>query len=247
MNKSTFLLLVGIGLLVRVITEPRHDPVAHQQMTAESRSKHKPVPAPQPIAETSAAAANTAPYSKDSSQVARKAPVKPTAPTTGVYQRSSGPNSPTIYQHSEGPNSPNIAGDGNQVTINPIPPARKLTDQQRQKLEFLLKSAGSHEIAMRHSQGDSEAQRFQDELETAIVRAGWKLRRPKFLIQEREQYGLWVLVQTDSPPPSGATGLLDALNDPAVGIGAKGMVVSGLEPGSFDLMVGSAEPMPGKR
>jgi hypothetical protein len=154
-----------------------------------------------------------------------------------------------IFQRSQAPNSPNTAvvGNGNTVTVNPRAPYRTLTKEQGDRLAALLKMIGPHDIAFRHTQGNEESQQFSDQLQNIIVtQAGWNPRRPKFLISMRETYGLWVFVHDANAPPDGAVKLLDALNDKTVALGAKGIEVPGLEPETFDLMVGLAEPSPTK-
>ena len=136
-------------------------------------------------------------------------------------------------------NSPVITGDGNTVTVNPSTPKRRLTKEQADRLESLVKAIGPHEIAFRHPIGNEESQEFSDQLQEIIIgRAGWKLRVPKLLIQLREQYGVWVFVKDGNNAPVAATMLLDALNDKGVNLDSKGMEIVGLDPDTIDLMVG---------
>lgn len=167
----------------------------------------------------------------------RPEPAKRFAPATPKVDRSV-----KIGNKNEFTNSPIVTGDGNTVNVNPIAPPRKLTKEQEDRLEALVKSIGPHEIAFRHSPGNDDAQQFADQLQGVIVtRGGWKSTRPKFLIAQREVYGVWVFVQSADAPPPAATMLLDALNDKFLALGAKGIEVPDLAPGSIDLMVGLPE------
>jgi hypothetical protein len=108
--------------------------------------------------------------------------------------------------------------------------------EQQKKLASLLRASGIFETAVRHTVGNADAQRYADTFANAITSSGWSLRQPKFLIPLKETFGVWVLVQDREHPANGATQLLEALH--ACGIEAQGIEVSGLDPGSFDLMVG---------
>jgi len=142
-------------------------------------------------------------------------------------------------------NSLIVTGDGNTVNVNPSTPGRTLTAQQESRLEALVKSIGPQEIGFRHSQGNDEAQRFSDKLQEIIVaRAGWKLKRPKFLIAQRETYGVWVFVKSADKPPPAAIMLLDALNDKDIALGAKGIEIPDLQPDAIDIMIGLQEIPP---
>jgi len=132
--------------------------------------------------------------------------------------------------------APNL---GSQTVNNFEPPQRVLSDSQKAILVAALKQAGAFEVAIRHSDGNAESQTYADQLAAAIQDAGWTLRRPKFLIATHESYGVWVLIKSANDIPVGAIKLVDALT--AAGIKVQGQPIEGLEPNTFDLVIGLNE------
>jgi hypothetical protein len=131
---------------------------------------------------------------------------------------------------------PQIASDVGEIKKQVVPNQRTLTAAQHDKIVELLRNAGKFELAVRHTEGNAEAQRYADMFSQAITDSGWTLRRPKFLIPEKETLGVWVMVQDREHPPDGASQLLEALR--AAGIDAQGVEVPALNPGTFDLVIG---------
>jgi phosphotransferase system glucose/maltose/N-acetylglucosamine-specific IIC component len=102
------------------------------------------------------------------------------------------------------------------------PYQRRLSKAQHMRLAGLVRRAGHYETAIRHSQGNMEAQIYADYFESAIKDAGWTVNpRPKFLIQERETTGLLIMVSDVNKAPPCAVILqksLEALRITAVGV-----------------------------
>lgn len=126
----------------------------------------------------------------------------------------------------------------NPTVINTSPPQRCVAGGQYDQLVSLLKAAGPHKTAIRHSNGNLESQRFADCIAKATTDAGWEvIPRPKFLIELVVVPGVRIFVRDISaPPPSGALELQRALM--AVGIDApaeNAEITSGLD---FEIFVG---------
>jgi hypothetical protein len=104
---------------------------------------------------------------------------------------SSQPPQPTI-------NAPNGIGiSGGQVTNptvnNYAPPQRVLDPATSQRFTQSLKDCGQYGIGLRHASGNEESSALAAQFEEAIKAANWTLIRPKFLIQENEGHGIFVL------------------------------------------------------
>jgi hypothetical protein len=112
---------------------------------------------------------------------------------------------------------------------------RSLLPEQRSRLIAALKQYGSFEVGVRDA-GTQESQDYADQLKTALVEGGWKLREPQFLIVTHQAAGLWVMVRNGNSPPKGANELLSALE--AARLDAKGIEVPSIREGTFDLNVG---------
>jgi hypothetical protein len=117
------------------------------------------------------------------------------------------------------------------------PVSRAVTDEQQKMLPTLLRQAGGAcELGVRHAQGSPESEQYASALAVLMQQAGWKLRWPQMLVQEKEAPGVWVLVHREDDAPPCAKVLLASLN--AVGIEARGVEVTALQSGTFDLLVG---------
>jgi len=117
----------------------------------------------------------------------------------------------------------------------PVP--RSVTEEQQKMLPTLLRRAGEGcELGVRHAQGSPESEQYSSALAALMQQAGWKLRWPQLLVQEKEAPGVWVLVHREEDAPTCAKVLLASLN--AVGIEARGVEVTALQSGTFDLLVG---------
>ena len=79
-------------------------------------------------------------------------------------------------------------------------------------------------------------EQFAAALAGLMQQAGWKLRWPQLLVQDKEAPGVWVMVHREADAPQCAKVLLASLN--AVGIEARGVEVTALAAGTFDLLVG---------
>jgi hypothetical protein len=117
-----------------------------------------------------------------------------------------------------------------------VRPPRSLTAEQQEALPRLLRQADECELGIRHSQGHAESQEFAGALALLLQKAGWKLRWPEPLVQDKEAPGLWVMVHSQQDAPLCAKLLLTSLK--AVGIEASGVEVHAMMPGTFDLLVG---------
>jgi len=116
-------------------------------------------------------------------------------------------------------------------------PARSVTEEQQKMLPTLLREAGGMcELGIRHAQGSPEAEQYASALADLMQQAGWKLRWPQLLVQDKEAPGLWVMIHREADAPQCAKVLLASLN--AVGIEARGVEVTALAAGTFDLLVG---------
>jgi hypothetical protein len=140
------------------------------------------------------------------------------------------PNPPESKQsvlHSE--LLPKIAEDVGEIKKNVVPVPRHLSEEQRIKLVFLLRSGGPYETAVRHTQGNLESQTYADEFVAVLQGAGWTVNpTPRFLIQERDAAGVWIMVSDMAKAPPCALLLQQSLK--AVGIEAPGMAVPGISP-----------------
>jgi hypothetical protein len=153
---------------------------------------------PQPKAEPAPVVHSPEPTSQYQAKRANR-PIPPDSKPAGTVaseQRNAFSQSQGLYgiQRNE-PGSTGYQANGpnahaGPIIINPVPTARTLLPEQAGRLEALLRNVGPYEIAIRHSQGDIESQRFADALEKIVVRAGWTVRQGMFLIQEREQVGI---------------------------------------------------------
>jgi hypothetical protein len=117
-----------------------------------------------------------------------------------------------------------------------VRPARTLTAEQQEALPRLLRQAGECELGIRHSEGHAESKEFAGALAMLLQQAGWKLRWPEPLVQDKEAPGVWVMVHSQQDAPLCAKMLLTSLK--AVGIEASGVEVHAMRPGTFDLLVG---------
>ena len=90
--------------------------------------------------------------------------------------------------------------------------------------------------------GNGESQRYADQLSQAIKDAGCTLRRPRFLIDEHEGYGLWVVIHDSNNIPPVADALVGALK--GANIEFKGTTSEVIEPGVVYLMVGLNDAKP---
>jgi hypothetical protein len=114
---------------------------------------------------------------------------------------------------------------------------RSVTEEQQKVLPTLLREAGGVcELGIRHAQGSPESEQFAAALAGLMQQAGWKLRWPQLLVQDKEAPGVWVMVHREADAPQCAKVLLASLN--AVGIEARGVEVTALAAGTFDLLVG---------
>ena len=117
------------------------------------------------------------------------------------------------------------------------PVARSVTQEQQKMLPTLLRQAGGAcELGVRHAQGSPEAEQYASALAVLMQQAGWKLRWPQLLVQDKAAPGVWVMVHREDDAPQCAKVLLASLN--AVGIEARGVEVTALQSGTFDLLVG---------
>jgi hypothetical protein len=124
---------------------------------------------------------------------------------------------------------PQIARDVGEIKNNIVPVQRHLTAEQRSTLVVLLRSGGSFETAVRHTQGNMESQKYADEFVAVLKEAGWTVNpHPKFLIQESDATGVWIMVTDIPKAPRCALLLQQGLK--AIGIEAPGVAVSGLSP-----------------
>jgi hypothetical protein len=112
---------------------------------------------------------------------------------------------------------------------------RSLKPEQRSLLVTALKQYGSFELGVRNA-GTQEAQDYADQLKAALIEGGWKIRETQFLIANHQPLGLWVMVPNGKEPTKGANELLSALT--AAGLNGKGIEVTALHEGTFDLIVG---------
>jgi hypothetical protein len=111
-------------------------------------------------------------------------------------------------------NCPNgICGQevNNSTVNNYAPPQRSLSDEQKTRFIALLKPACPFEVAVRHIPGNSESQQYADQLGEAITEAGCMLRKPRFLIDEHNGYGLIVALHDKENIPPAADALIGAL------------------------------------
>lgn len=114
---------------------------------------------------------------------------------------------------------------------------RSVTEEQQKLLPTLLRQAGGAcELGIRHAQGSTESEQYAAALAMLMQQAGWKLRWPQVLVQDKEAPGVWVMVHREEDAPPCAKVLLASLN--AVGIEARGVEVTALASGTFDLLVG---------
>jgi hypothetical protein len=119
-------------------------------------------------------------------------------------------------------------------------PARMLTLEQRKTIAGVLKSWGSAEVAIRHTEGNDECQQYADQVAEALKDADWKINpRPRFLIQQHETRGLWIMVHDAKNIPPAADKLWSALS--AAGIKVQGSGVDAVQEGTIEIMVGLPE------
>jgi hypothetical protein len=169
------------------------------------------------------------------SVVAHKAPVS----KLKVTRRETRINSPNIQTC---PNGNCIGGDdyGNAIVNNYGPPERKLTADQRAKLIDALKPVCPFDVAVRGFPGSVDAMKYADQIRDAIHAAGCNPMRPKFLIDQSMQYGMFVAIHDDQNVPKGFNALLSVLQ--AVGIKAQPTLLSVIEPTAVYVLVEPPEP-----
>ena len=119
---------------------------------------------------------------------------------------------------------PKIAKDVGEIKNSVVPVPRHLTEEQQKTLAIQLRAGGVFETAVRHTQGNMESQNYADDFVTALKAAGWTVNpHPKFLIQEHDSVGVWIMVADMSKPPTCALLLQQGLK--AIGIEAIGVAV----------------------
>lgn len=123
-----------------------------------------------------------------------------------------GSKEPSIYQHSEGANSPNIVGDGNQVSINPVAPSRRLSKEQRDVLFGSLSSVPKPaKLELRFFDGPNEMQIFGEDFRQLFNDLGWNIHWYKDIGLSRGS-GLYVVVANKDVHPKAADILVNVLS-----------------------------------
>ena len=116
-------------------------------------------------------------------------------------------------------------------------PARVLSADQIKIIVKILKTVIPTEIAIRHTEGCIECQQYADQLAETIKQAGWTIQtHPRFLIQEREALGLWIMIRDVNKIPLAADKLIKALT--AAGIKNQGIATEVVAEGRVEIMVG---------
>ena len=137
---------------------------------------------------------------------------------------------------------PQIAQDVGEIKQSVAPRQRHLSTEQRSRLISLLRNGKAFETAVRHSQGNMESQLYADEFVAVLKEAGWKMNpQPRFLVQQRDAKGLWIMVHDMAKAPPCALLLQQSLK--AVGLDAPGIAVPDLSPNpeaTCELFVGLA-------
>jgi len=130
------------------------------------------------------------------------------------------------------------------------PVERHLTNAQRKILVNALKDAGSCKIAIRLDPQNPETQAYSEQFASLFWELGWKTVEPKFLIHNKAEKGLRVLVHDANHPPAQSSQLIDALRQ--AGISVIGQEVPPIQEDVIELMIGFPEdstppsPTPGK-
>ncbi len=122
------------------------------------------------------------------------------------------------------------------VIFQEKPQQRILTPEQHDKLVALLKASAGTNIAVRHTQGSIEAQNYSDYFSSALKDAGWIIKKPIFLIEERQGRGVKIQVHDIKAPPPQAVFLQHSLKE--IGIAADGVEVPPLAPETLELYIG---------
>jgi hypothetical protein len=105
-----------------------------------------------------------------------------------------------------------VGGAGNQATGGNCAPAQRvLTDKEKATLIAVLRPYCPFDIAVRHIPGNEESQTYADQFSAAIREAGCMPRRPRFLIDEHNGTGIWIVVHDLKEIPPGAEGLATAM------------------------------------
>jgi hypothetical protein len=96
------------------------------------------------------------------------------------------------------------------------PVKRSLTRDQRQSLVKALKDGVNHTISIRRDPQTPETQDYSDQWESVFKEAGWSIVAPKFLIHNRAERGLRIIVRDLRYPPPDANLLYQAMLDAAI-------------------------------
>jgi small basic protein len=109
-----------------------------------------------------------------------------------------------VHQQSTGPNSPNIVGTGNQVTINPVQPPRRIPSESRAGLVRFF-SERPAKVSISVIVNDPEAYRFAQDWYEVLKAAGWNFKEDRiipFIAGGQPQFGVVVKLHGEPVPPN---------------------------------------------